>query len=185
MILSVLICTLPQRREMFESLYGVLLLQIANCNAMDKVEVIWDSSAACTTGKKRNHLLTLSKGKYVVFIDDDDEIVENYIELILAALEQHPNVDCVGMRGYVTFDGQRRKDWSISIHHKYWHETPHEYCRTPNHISPVKREIAILAKFPEITYGEDIEYSKRIYPHLQTETFINEYLYHYKFIENK
>ena len=167
---------------MFESLYGVLLLQIANCNAMDKVEVIWDSSTACTTGKKRNHLLTLSKGKYVVFIDDDDEIVENYIELILAALEQHPNVDCVGMRGYVTFDGQRRKDWSISINHQYWHETPQQYLRTPNHISPVKREIAMTIMFPDLTIGEDKVYSDGIYPLLKNEVYIDQHLYHYKYI---
>ena len=167
---------------MFENLYGVLLMQIANFDAMEKVEVIWDSAAECTTGRKRNHLLTLSKGKYVVFIDDDDEIVENYIELILDALEQQPDVDCVGMRGYITFDGGNRKDWSISMHHKYWHETPQEYCRTPNHISPVKRQIAMIAKFPETSYGEDMEYSKRILPHIKSEIFINEYLYHYKFI---
>ena len=185
MILSILICTLPERRYMFDSLYGVLLTQIANCNAQDKVEVIWDSSTECTTGKKRNHLLTLSKGNYIVFIDDDDEISENYIEIILKTIEENPNIDCVGMRGYITFNGEKRKDWSISIEHLYWHETPQEYLRTPNHISPVKKEIALLAKFPEISYGEDMEYSKRILPYLKTEAYINDYLYHYKYIDKK
>lgn len=185
MILSILICTIPSRQAMFERLLGEVFSQIDKRKATGMVEVLWDNSMACTTGRKRNHLLTLSKGKYIVFIDDDDEISENYLELILNALQENPDVDCVGMRGYVTFDGAKRKDWSISIEHKYWHETDKEYLRTPNHISPVKRSIALLGKFPEISYGEDMEYSKRIFTYIKTETYISEYLYHYKFITVK
>lgn len=182
MILSILICTIPSRQVMFEGLLGEVFSQIHKRNATGMVEVLWDNSTACTTGRKRNHLLTLSKGKYIVFIDDDDEISENYLELILNALQDNPDVDCVGMRGYVTFDGARRKDWSISIEHKYWHETVQEYLRTPNHISPVRREIAMKSMFPDTTKGEDKIYSDNIFQFLKKEVYINQYLYHYKYI---
>ena len=36
-----------------------------------------------STGAKRNDLLNQAKGRYVVFIDADDLIAENYVEEIL------------------------------------------------------------------------------------------------------
>ena len=185
MILSILICTLPSRRQMFEQLYGNVLLQIAKCGMVDKVEVIWDENTEITTGKKRNYLLDRAKGTFIVFIDDDDEITDDYVESILNAINQNPSVDCIGFHGYITFDGEKRKDWSISIHHGHWHETDTHYLRTPNHISPVRRMIANHCRFPEISYGEDMEYSKRILPFCKEETYIDKCLYHYKFITKK
>lgn len=185
MILSILICTLPNRRSMFEVLYGKVLLQLALCNSTNLVEVLWDDSTNIPTGRKRNMLIDKSKGDFIVFIDDDDEISDDYISSILEAINKNPNADCIGLEGYITFDGGRRKDWSISINHGHWHETPTHYLRTPNHISPVKRSIAAQCKFPEISYGEDMEYSKRIFPLCKTEIYINKNLYHYKFITQK
>ena len=66
-----------------------------------------------------------------------------------------------------------------------WHQSGGIYYRTPNHISPVKRELALQAGFPEIAFGEDHEYSKRLLPLLKTETIIKENLYHYDFYEQK
>jgi glycosyltransferase involved in cell wall biosynthesis len=185
MILSILICTLPSRREMFQSLYGKIIGQISACGAEYEVEVLWDENTNITTGRKRNYLIDMAKGTFIVFIDDDDEVSEDYVESILNAIKENPQVDCIGMAGYITFDGAKRKDWSISITHGHWHETPEFYLRTPNHISPVKREIAKNCKFPEISYGEDMEYSKRILPFCKNETYIDKQLYHYKYITIK
>lgn len=185
MILSILVCTLPKRREMFEQLYGKILLQIAMCNAVNEVELIWDDNAQITTGRKRNYLLDRAKGLFVVFIDDDDEITDDYVDSILKAIKENPDVDCIGLEGYITTNGDKRKEWSISIRHGYWHETDTHYLRTPNHISPVKRKIASHCRFPEISYGEDMEYSKRILPFCKEETYINKSLYHYKYLTDK
>ena len=96
-----------------------------------------------------------------------------------------PHIDCVGINGVITFDGEKSKRWSISIKHGHWHETDEMYFRTPNHISPVRRSIALQAKFPDISYGEDMEYSKRIFPMLKNEVCIEKPLYHYKYISQK
>jgi len=185
MMLSILICTIPERREMFEALYGKILLQIAMNSAISEVELIWDDNANITTGRKRNYLLDRAKGMFVVFIDDDDEIADDYLETILSAIKENPNVDCIGFEGYITFDGSKRKEWSISIKHGHWHETDTHYLRTPNHISPVRRGIATHCRFPEISYGEDMEFSKRILPFCKEETYVNKCLYHYKFMTKK
>jgi len=185
MILSILICTIPERLAMYQALYSVIEKQIALVGAFSEVEVLTDERTNLPTGTKRNYLLSIAKGEFVVFIDDDDEIHEHYVPIILETIKNNPQVDCIGMRGWVSFDGEKPKNWSISIQHGYWHETDEEYKRTPNHISPVKRNIAIQGKFPEISYGEDLEYSKRIFPLLKTEAFIDKLMYHYKYVTNK
>ena len=71
--------------------------------------------------------------------------------------------------------------WHISKDFGFWYEQRGVYYRTPNHISPVKRELALLAGFPEIAFSEDAEYSKRLLPHLKTEVKIPGILYYYRY----
>lgn len=174
MILSILICTLPKRSKMLRS-----LLYNLNSQIVHGVEIITDCSTTDTTGLKRNKLIARSSGEYVVFIDDDDEVSEKYVLLILSALQTKP--DCVATQGIITTNGAQQKEWYISKDFKTWHEKNGVYYRTPNHISPVKREIALSVGFPDKTIGEDYDYSMGILPHLKTEVKIIENIYHYKY----
>jgi hypothetical protein len=53
------------------------------------------------------------------------------------------------------------------------------YKRTPNHLNPIKREIATSVPFPEINHGEDWAFMVNVFPMLKSEVFVDEYLYHY------
>jgi glycosyltransferase involved in cell wall biosynthesis len=150
-----------------------------------QVQLLWDDDAKLTTGEKRNNLLNQASGDFIVFVDDDDDVDNNYVDEILKVIIENPNIDCIGINGLITFDGNRSKPWSISIQHGHWYETDEMYLRTPNHISPVRRSIALQAKFPDISYGEDMEYSKRILPMCKIEVCIDKPLYHYKYITVK
>jgi hypothetical protein len=183
MILSILIPTLPQRKEMLDSLLENLNKQLYYYQ--NDVEVIIDNGTGDTIGKKRNLMLQLAKGDFVVFIDDDDDIAHDYLESIIGAIKENPNADCIGMNGIITTDGVQQRKWSISIEHGSWHEKDGVYYRTPNHISPVKREIANMVGFTDKTMGEDYDYSMGILPLLKKETFINKELYHYKYVTTK
>jgi len=185
MKLSILICTMPHRAEMFCALYNKLKYQILCSEQPMQVQLLWDDDAKLTTGEKRNNLLNQASGDFIVFVDDDDDVDDNYVDEILKVIIENPNIDCIGINGLITFDGNRSKPWSISIQHGHWYETDEMYLRTPNHISPVRRSIALQAKFPDISYGEDMEYSKRILPMCKIEVCIDKPLYHYKYITVK
>ena len=185
MKLSILICTMPHRAEMFCALYNKLKYQILCSEQPMQVQLLWDDDAKLTTGEKRNNLLNQASGDFIVFVDDDDDVDNNYVDEILKVIIENPNIDCIGINGLITFDGNRSKPWSISIQHGHWHETDEMYLRTPNHISPVRRSIALQAKFPDISYGEDMEYSKRILPMCKIEVCIDKPLYHYKYVTVK
>lgn len=148
------------------------------------IEVIYDDSMAYNVGIKRNKLLNSAKGEYVVFIDDDDHISPDYVRLILNACET--GADCIGINGFITTNGHDKRKWFISKEYGHWFTgADGTYFRTPNHISPVKRESALQAGFPEIAFGEDAVYSQRLLPLLKTETLITEPIYHYDYWQHK
>ena len=185
MKLSILIPTLPNRKEMLEELLNTLWSQAKKHSLENYFEILIDDDSLMNTGEKRNKMLQSASGKFVVFIDDDDEVSDDCLYAIIGAITINPNADCVGMRGYITFDGQNKKEWSISKNHQKWFEQDNIYFRTPNHISPVRTEIAKKCGFPALKDGEDYAYSMAILPYLQTEIFIDKEIYHYKYVSKK
>lgn len=170
--LSILIATMPTRSQQLAELMAVLQPQI-----IGGIEVITDNSITYNIGTKRNLLLQMAHGEYVVYIDDDDMISHDYVRKILSAT----GADCMGISGKITTNGANEQQWHISKDFGHWFEFGQIYYRTPNHISPVRRELALQAGFPEISHGEDYEYSMRLLPLLKTENKVAGNLYFYKY----
>ena len=51
----------------------------------------WDKNQG--TGYTRQYCLSLVQTNYFIFIDSDDMLVENYVELILSKIKENPNAD--------------------------------------------------------------------------------------------
>lgn len=177
--LSILICTLPERKPLFDSLMKELNEQIKCSKQM--VQICWDDSpkGSMTIGAKRNKLLNLSLGEYVCFVDDDDSIAPDYIESILNAIEKA--TDCIGFKIKCYMDGKEENaassmkyDWADNV-------DGFRYVRSIYHKTPVKRELALKAGFPDKSFSEDYEYSMRLKPLLKSEIFIDKFLYIYRF----
>lgn len=186
--LSILIATMPSRCEPFSKLYREVARQVSvfaddlggGIKHLTKIQIVVDNSMQYNIGVKRNKLLQQAKGEYIVFIDDDDHISPDYLRLILEACKS--GSDCIGINGFITTNGHDKRKWFISKEYGRWFTgADGTYYRTPNHISPVKRELALKAGFPEIAFGEDAEYSRRLLPLLKTETIITEPIYHYDY----
>lgn len=176
MRLSILIATMPKRKDSFAKLLSSIDAQTPMNGC---IEVLWDDSMDYNVGTKRNKLLERATGDYITYVDDDDHVSKNYVSSILKAIETNP--DCVGICGVITTNGKNKKKWYISIDYDNWFEKNKIYYRTPNHISPVKREIALKAKFPEVSFSEDYDYSIRLKPLLKTEVKIPHEIYHYDY----
>lgn len=176
MKLSILIATMPTRKALFTKLLSTLDAQIPMNGC---VEILWDDSMDYNVGTKRNKLLERARGEYIVYVDDDDHVSKSYVSSILKAIQTNP--DCVGICGVITTNGRRKKKWYISKNYEKWFERRNVYYRTPNHISPVKRELALKVRFPESSFGEDYDYSMRLREHLHTEVKIPHEIYHYDY----
>ena len=179
--LSALIPSLSSRSHLLAELRKELNGQIG---LKSEIEVIASTDDGTkTVGQKRNELIQSASGEYVVFIDDDDQISDNYVHEIMKALESNP--DCIGLLGYMTTNGGRPKAFKLSKELEYG-EDAYYYYRPTNHLCPVKREIALQIKYPEKNLGEDYDYAMRLKASglLKKEIFIDKQIYHYRFNTN-
>ncbi len=175
---------------MLEILITKLQGQISKCSFA--AEILYDDSEFDTIGEKRNRLLKNAKGKYLCFVDDDDDISNNYIERLRWA--SISDCDCASLRGVITTDGKNPLIFEHSIRYKEWKtnkegESPHAttYERFPNHLNMVRSSIAKKFKFTEKNYGEDFDWSKKLHESglIKTEQQIPDIIYLYKYISNK
>lgn len=188
MLLSLLIPTLSSRTEQCLSLVDSLLDQIEQGNYVGLVEVVtlYDSGEK-TIGKKRNELIQMATGKYVCFIDDDDSVANNYVELLMDGIAH--DVDCCSLRGVITWNGDNAELFEHSIMYDSYSTTSNaiKYERYPNHLNCIKKEICNQFKYPEINHGEDTDWATQVFKSglIKSEHYIDAVLYHYKFITNK
>jgi hypothetical protein len=136
-----------------------------------------------TIGKKRQDLLMRAQGHYVVFMDDDDLVHDVYFDRIMPAITTM-QYDVVGFRGIYTLDGQNPCVFEHSIKHDKWWDEQKDgrtiYYRCPNHLNPVRRELALKAGYPQVNRGEDRDYSYALRPLLKSEHMVEEPpLYYY------
>ena len=185
--LSLLICTLFNRDALFQKLLAKLREQENN-----DIEIHYEiDDGKMSIGEKRNKLLVKASGKYIAFIDDDDMVSDNYVKLILNAINKS-NPDVIGLHLLMTIDGQNEERTYHSLKYDHWYdesdpdrEGRRRYFRNPNHLNPVKREHALKVKFPAIDVGEDRDYSKKLLQYLKTEEYIEQPIYYYAYRSNK
>lgn len=180
--LSILILTLPTRIDSYARLIKSLNQQVIENNLISRVQIL----ALCDTkeisvGEKRNIILNKSCGKYICFIDDDDLISSDYLIKIINAIQS--NADVITFCGeYV--ENEIRTAFSISMVHRGNYNYPNQFNRLPNHLCPIKKEIALNCLFTNKNYGEDSDYAEKINKHIKNEFHIENKLYFYMYDSN-
>lgn len=146
----------------------------------DRVEILFIlDTKTIQLGDKRNEMVRLAKGEYVVFVDDDDRIEPDYITSLLTATDS--GADVITFHAKVSLDGNVPLLCRYSLKYSQDANTGNEYHRIPNHICAVKRSIVLRTPFPSKLCGEDREYAKDLRPLLNTERAIDRVLYHYDY----
>jgi glycosyltransferase involved in cell wall biosynthesis len=171
--LSILIVTLKSREHLLNGLKRVLKNQITS-----DIEVLVSSDEKqASIGTKRNNLLKSATGEYVCFIDDDDLVSPFYVQEILKATKESP--DCIGIQGIITLKNIGPRVFVHSLQYTNWFEKNNIYYRCPNHLNPIKKEIALSVGFPDISNQEDRAYSFGLQGKLKNEKLITTPLYYY------
>lgn len=190
MKLSILIPSTNDRNEMLYELLDHLHYQLYEENVNDEVEIITDiDNGEVSVGLKRQKLIEKAKGEWVVFIDSDDWPSNDYIEEIFLAMKDKPDV--INFEGYMTTNGINRENFKISKDLPYITvQDAHgnkEYLRFSNHLSVIKRDIALKIGYKDLRFAEDYDYAKRLKESglILTERYIPQSLYHYRYIKDK
>lgn len=180
MKLSILIPTIKERDEQFFKLRQFIYRQIIDFELHDQVEILpLRDDKEMTIGEKRNRLYQMATGEYSWQIDDDDWIHYEAIPMIFNKLD---GADCVGFKELCIFDGKRLESSNFSLKYPGWLDNydGYNHVRTPFFKTPIKTEICRQVNIPPIRFGEDHEFSRMITPMLETENWIDEFLYIYR-----
>ena len=130
-------------------------------------------------GEKRNNLITLAKGDYVVFIDDDDMVSDDYVELMLAAQRNKPDV--ITFQSEYTEDGRNPKPVYYDI--KFQRDVDHKdsFDRMPDQKCCWRREIAEKIGFINANMFEDRKFAMGACKLAHTQAKINKTIYFHQF----
>ena len=154
---SVLICTIPSRVYLF----ALLLNRIAKLKQTTslRIEVLFDDDTDITIGKKRQKLLDRATGTYCCFIDDDDQITNDYFKVIEDAGNSY---DCIQLNGMMYNNGVKDRPFYHSTKYREWSEDTVGFYRPPNHLNPIRTSIAKQIGFISLNYYEDRDFSKKL-----------------------
>lgn len=140
----------------------------------DKVKVM-ENERNLGLGKTRERGMEQAKGRYIMFIDSDDYIREDYLETYLTRMEE-TDVDVV-IGGYIRDIGGKLKEHKVS-------ESDWSLVTYPIACAKMfKKSFLIdnMLEFPEIRCGEDIYFSMSVYYHNASYVTMDYAGYYYYF----
>jgi len=173
--LSLLIPSVPERFTFLSSLLADLHQQAFGKPV--EILVLIDNKKR-TIGDKRNQLLKQAQGRFVAFIDDDDQISPHYVDALLEAIEKEPRADCIVFDVQVKLNGISDKLCKYGVEYQHGQDAQY-YYRKPNHLMCYARRIALVHQFQDISYGEDDEWGGRCAGDIQLQHRIPQVLYTY------
>jgi len=155
---SIMIPTLVERSATFNGLMDRLTekqkricpdLKIEFCISCDNREK--------SVGAKRQELLQSAKGKYLSFIDDDDDVTDAYFEDAFQCIKR--GFHACRLRGQMA-----EYTFTHSIENRL--DTPlardKEFLRPPNHLNIMLADFAKLVPFRNAVRGEDLDWTMRL-----------------------
>ena len=180
LIFSVLIPSVPSRHVQACALFDKISQQAEGFDV--EVLMLCDNKRR-SVGLKREALVQISRGDYVAFVDDDDDVADDYIASIvphakrlagstvdviifdtLVTLNDGPDVICRHDLGFPNEQynpaGFRRPPWQM-----------HAWC------GPLAR----TTPFPDLNCGEDWPWCEAMLKHVRGAYKIYRVLHHYRF----
>ena len=177
---SILIPTIPGREKGLQR----LLRSIADKVQKNVPELTYEVCLAfdnreTSIGTKRQKLLEQAKGRYLSFIDDDDDITDEYIQDLWECIQSGKHVMRLQgfMKGYTFIHSMDIKldDYMAT------QDDPPIFQRPPNHLNPMLSDVAKMIPFKNAVHGEDLDWTISLFKtgFLKTEYKSNSSRTHY------
>lgn len=183
--LSILIPATPKRIiSHLEPLVAKLERQIAETERPQDFEVLtFLDNRRRTIGEKRDALVQMSRGRFVAFCDDDDDVSFDYVKRIGEAVAHATDQTSV-----ITFDQMAvingiESVCSFSLRHPNEPFKQPRFRRNAWHVCAWRGDMARRVRFPASNYGEDWAWAKHLVMDATGEIHIDAILHVYRYDE--
>ncbi len=185
-LLSILIGAIPNRTEKALSLYHRLMAEKGDRPV--QIILLMDNRVM-SIGEKRDRLVQMAAGKYISFIDDDEDFFPGYIEYMVDACRK--DMDVITFMQKSTIDG---KSFTVNFDLSYFDKNNpdaeveqtkkirgkyQDINRPPFHVCGWRSSIAKKYRFPHVGYGEDWHWCKQVLMEVNTQYKIPGFMHHY------
>jgi hypothetical protein len=178
MRLSILIPSIPSRFSMLFKSYNHILKLCEN----KEIEVLaFTDNKKRTIGEKRDALVQMSNGKYIMFVDDDDYLL-SIDEIYEATLK---DVDVITFRQECTNTDKSKFIVTFGLGNDIEHNCDDngnylDCKRPPFHVCAWNSKFKKY-RFPNVNYAEDWGWIKQFIDSAKTEVHIDKILLQYNF----
>jgi len=189
---SVLMLSIPSRLDKYRILQDKLLEQIGD---RDDVEILCIvDNKSLHIWEKRNELMRIARGTHIAWLDDDDDVADNYIEKLTETIESNPNADVISFNQDTYLNGVHAKIFCkmgnphepvVPVADGYSHSYK-DTLRPPYHWCVWKTTLAQSEPFrssyhPQTGQScEDIDWLFRLYPKVQESIALDDFLHVYQ-----
>jgi hypothetical protein len=180
--LSILTPSVPSRiTKGLQNVMDKIEKQIKENNLDKKVEhLIHIDNKVRTIGRKRDNLVQCAIGQYVAFVDDDDDISNDYVLELVNAIKNNPNVDVITFKQNCFIENYPKSIVKFGLGHENEAYAPNvEFKRKPYHICAWKGTLSKKFNFPSSNYGEDVGWLYQLWEVAKTEYYIDKVLHSY------
>lgn len=176
-VLSVLTPTIPGREPLVSALSEKITVQAAPFPGMVE-HLVFSDNRIRSIGAKRQALVDIARGFYVAFVDDDDDISDDYVERLLDAAKSQ--VDVLTFRQRVIYNGQEATvEFGLNNHDQPF--VPGCVIkRAPWHVCAWRRDRVEMCEFGETNYGEDLIWSQQARRRVASGMHIDAVLHTYR-----
>lgn len=178
MLLSILIPSIPSRFEKAQAMYNSL---VAMSEGKEIEILMLTDNKKRTIGEKCNDLKAAAKGKYIIYIHDDDELT-SLEEIYEAAKGDYDVISydaiCRNADGSTYFVNQQLGN---EVEHKTDEAGNYQDLKRPPFPNCAWHNKFKQYDFPHISYSEDWEWIKQLLPLAVSEYHIDNPLFKYNF----
>jgi glycosyltransferase involved in cell wall biosynthesis len=184
-LLSILIPATPRRyHSHLWPLWQKLQAQVDALEREGTVELlVFLDNRQRTIGEKRDALVQMSRGEFVAFVDDDDDVAQDYIASLIGAIDKSSNdVSVITFDQNVSVNGVEAV-CSFSLRHRNEPFTQPSFKRSAWHVCAWRGDLARRFRFPATNYGEDWAWARHLVVEATGEYHIDRVLHHYRYDE--
>jgi len=190
---SILILSIPSRFDIFKPLVDKIMAQIGDREDIEILSLFDNKSLHIY--EKRNGLMKMARGSHIAFLDDDDDIADDYVSKIAEAIKENPDADVISFNQICYLAGKKarvfakmgnpqdpvERDPKDPTRYKDTLRLPWHWCAWKASLATSE---AFRSKYAFGTTGqseEDIDWLNRLYPKVKQSVYLeNDWLHIYK-----